>query len=69
MVLLTLPYIAVSSKNHAEALDAIVDRLTNYMDSRDTNETSYITPFITPNEDVNPSPVLCILTTAPERLL
>ena len=69
MVLLTLPYIAVSSKNHAEALDAIVDRLTNYMDSLDTNETSYITPFITPNDEVPPSPVLCILTTASERLL
>lgn len=55
MVLLTLPYIAVSPKNPTEALDSIVERLTTYMDSRDTNETSYITPFTTPNEDVPPS--------------
>jgi len=54
MVLLTLPYIAVSPKNPIEALDSIVERLSTYMDSRDTNETSYVTPFATPNEDVPP---------------
>jgi hypothetical protein len=52
IVLLTLPYIAVSPKKPSEALDAIVDRLTAYMDSRDTNETAFVNPFHSANTDV-----------------
>ena len=52
LVLLTLPYIAVSPQKPSTALDQIVDRLTSYMDSRDTNETSYVTPFKSPSDDV-----------------
>ena len=51
---MTLPYIAVSPKAPTAGLDAIIDRLTPYMDSRDTNETSFITPFKSPNPDVHP---------------
>jgi hypothetical protein len=57
VVLLTLPYIAVSPKKPSEALDAIVDRLTTYMDSRDTNETVFVSPFQSANTDV------CFLST------
>ena len=53
VVLLTLPYIAVSPKKPSEALDAIVGRLTTYMDSRDTNETAFVNPFQSANTDVS----------------
>jgi hypothetical protein len=54
LVLVTLPYIAVSPKKLSSALDSIVDRMTTYMDSRDTNETTFIQPFKSGNDDVRP---------------
>lgn len=54
VVLLTLPYIAASPKKLNAALDSVVDRLTTYMDSRDTNETSFIKPFKSAHPDVSP---------------
>ena len=55
LVLVTLPYIAVSPKKPSAALDSIVDRMTTYMDSRDTNETTLIRPFKSGSIDVHPS--------------
>jgi hypothetical protein len=63
LLLLTLPYIAVSPVKPSAALDSIVDRLTEYMDSRDTNETTYVTPFKSPSGDVLSTRIL--LTQAP----
>jgi hypothetical protein len=53
-VLLTLPYITVLPKTPTTGLNSIVDRITPYMDSRDTNETSFIKPYKTESSDVRP---------------
>ena len=54
LVLVTLPYVAVSPKKPSDALDSIVDKMTTYMDSREINETTFITPFKSENADVCP---------------
>lgn len=68
LVLLTLPYIAVSPKAPIAGLDAIIERLTPYMDARDTNETSFVTPFKSLNSDVPPPDLYFELTLASGRL-
>jgi hypothetical protein len=54
LVLITLPYIAVSPKKPSAALDSIVDRMELYMDSRNTIETTFIKPFKSGSTDVCP---------------
>jgi len=52
LVLLTMPYIAASPKAPTTRLDGIFQRMAPYMESRQSSETAFVSPFKAPPQDV-----------------
>jgi hypothetical protein len=48
LILLTLPYIAVSPKAPIAGLNALFEQIAPYMEARNSSETSFVSPFKTP---------------------
>jgi hypothetical protein len=53
LVLLTIPYIAVSPKAPKAGLDSLFEQISLYMEARNSSETAFVSPYKTPRSDVN----------------
>ena len=52
LLLLTMPYVAVSPKAPVAGLNALFERVAPYMEARNSSETAFVSPFKGPRPDV-----------------
>jgi hypothetical protein len=58
LILLTIPYIAVSPKAPIAGLDALFEKIAPYMGARNSSETVFVSPYKTPISEATSPPRL-----------